>query len=112
MDGNGQTIGTELVFTVAGLLIFGIVFNYFVVEFQKKTVKYTAELVVLGVLFTIVVSGFVIGWENASKLVLLFTASGLPMLIGSWMRTAHDEEEARREFQSLIKKEKPRDIPK
>lgn len=112
MDANGQIISVETALVAAGLLIFGILFNWFVMQSQKWTERYTAELVVVGVLVTVIASGFVIGWDNAFAMIVLFAASGAPMLIGFWVRVAQDEANARRELQKMYQKGETRDAPK
>lgn len=104
MDSNGQVISTETAWVVLGLFIFGVFYNWLVADFQKKTGNYTAELVAGGVLVTLVASGFVIGWSNTFVLIILFTASGLPMMIGFWLRIARDEQQARSVSHEDLKK--------
>jgi 4-hydroxybenzoate polyprenyltransferase len=96
MDSNGITNNTGLAIAFIALLVFGIAYNAMVERFQKHTQHYTAEFVVFGVLITILVSGFFIGWNNAGTVLVLFIASGLPMMIGSWIRAARDEEAAKK----------------
>lgn len=96
MDVNGIVKDSGLVVGFVFLLVFGIVYNQLVERFQKRTQRYTAELVVGGVLITVIISGFFIGWNNAGKVLILFVASGLPMIVGSWLRSARDDEEAKR----------------
>ena len=113
MEQNGQEIGIGTAWVAAGLLIFGILYNVLVLKFQKWTDRYTAELVVIGVLVTVVASGFVIGWGDAFLMVIFFAASGAPMLIGFWIRIAKDEADARHEWKNMVKKpEPPKEINK
>lgn len=103
MDVNGIVKDSGLVAALIFLLVFGMVYNQLVEKFQKRTQRYTAELVVGGVLITLVTSGFFIGWNNAGKVLLLFVASGLPMIVGSWIRAARDDEEAKRVMKGQLK---------
>lgn len=96
MEINWSEIGGQLALAVLLLLLFGVSYNLVVERFQKRTQRYTAELVVFGVIVTLVASGFIIGWEHALIVMILFAASGIPMIVGSWIRTARDEEEAKR----------------
>jgi uncharacterized membrane protein len=96
MDINGIQISKELAVTFLLLLLFGVGYNLVVEHFQKRTQRYTAELVVGGVLVTVLASGFLIGWGDAVVVLCLFVASGSPMVIGSWLRTARDEEAAKK----------------
>ena len=98
MDANGMSFGIKLAFSVIGLSIFGFAYNWAVEHIQKRNPYVTAELVALGVLATVLVSALLIGIDNALVVVVLFAASGFPMLVGSWVRIAHDNEEAKREM--------------
>lgn len=96
MDSNQILNSTGLGIAFIILLIFGISYNSIVERFQKRSQRYTAELVAGGVIVTVTTSGFFIGWTNAGVVLLLFVASGLPMIIGSWLRGVRDDEEAKR----------------
>lgn len=96
MESNGLQNGTELGIAFIILLVFGIFYNILVERFQQRTQRFTAEFVVAGVLVTVTTSGFFIGWSDVGIVLLLFVASGAPMLIGSWIRSARDDEEAKR----------------
>ena len=96
MESNGLQNSTELGIAFIILLVFGIVYNILVERFQQRTQRFTAEFVVAGVLVTVTTSGFFIGWSDVGIVLLLFVASGAPMLIGSWIRSARDDEEAKR----------------
>lgn len=105
MDLNGMANYAGLATAFIGLLIFGIFFNRIVEHFQKRTHgRYTAEMVVIGVLVTVTASGFFIGWQDVVILLILFIASGSPMIFGSWQRAAHDDEEAKKIQRDAIKK--------
>lgn len=103
MEFNGTLKESGLVVAFIFLFVFGIGYNQLVERFQKRTQRYTAELVVGGVLITLLVSGFFIGWGNMAKVLVLFVASGLPMIIGSWIRAARDDEEAKRVMKGQLK---------
>lgn len=96
MDINGITKESGLAVAFICLLIFGFFYNLLVERFQKRTQRYTAEFVVGGVLVTVLASALFIGINDALIVLLLFAASGLPMVVGSWVRFARDEEEAKR----------------
>jgi NhaP-type Na+/H+ or K+/H+ antiporter len=99
---NQIQIGRELAMAFLGLLLFGVSYNLLVEYFQKRTQRYTAELVVGGVIITVLVSGFLIGWDKALIVLVCFVASGLPMIVGSWFRTARDEEAAKKIAQESL----------
>jgi hypothetical protein len=95
MDINEIRIGKELAVAVLCLLLFGVSYNVLYDSFQKRTQHYTAEFVVVGVLVIVMTSGFLIGWGDAITVLILFVPGGGPMIVGSWMRHARDEEKAR-----------------
>jgi len=96
MESNRMLNSTGLGIAFIILFIFGILYNSMVERFQKRSQRYTAELVAGGVIVTVTISGFFIGWNNAGVVLLLFVADGLPMIIGSWLRGVRDDEEAKK----------------
>lgn len=96
MDDFGRLFGKELAMAFGGLFMFGILFAWLVNYIQKRTKHYTAELVVIGSLVTVLVSGFIIGWAKMAVVLILFAASGSPMIVGSWITNALDEQHAKR----------------
>jgi uncharacterized membrane protein len=103
MEINWNQISEKLALACLFLLVFGFGFNLVVERFQNRTQRYTAELVVIGVLVTIGISGFFIGWDDVLIVLILFIFSGGPMIAGSWMRTAKDEEAAKKVAQDSLK---------
>ncbi len=103
MESNGIANGTGLGIAFIALLAFGFAYNLIVERFQKRTQRFTAEMVVGGVLVTVLVSGLFIGFTNMAIVLILFVASGLPMIIGSWIRSARDDEEAKRIMKGQLK---------
>lgn len=95
MDSNGTNFGSGLAVCVIVLALFGVIYNHAIQNIPWLAHRRPAEQVVGGVLATVVTSGFVIGWEYMAIVLIMFAASGLPMLIGSWVRAAHDDEQAR-----------------
>jgi hypothetical protein len=102
MESNGTQISIELVIAFICLFAFGVIYNVIVERFQQRTQRFTAEMVVGGVLVTVTASGFFIGWINAGIVLFLFVGSGLPMIIGSWLRAAKDDEEAKKVYKESI----------
>ena len=96
MGMDWTVFGWRLAAVALGLALFGTGYNLLVARFQRRTTRYTAEFVAGGVLVTVLASGLVIGWEAALAVLVCFGASGLPMLAGSWLRNAADDEAARR----------------
>lgn len=71
---------------IALLFILSFVYDRFVVdriETRNPPVGVTAFEVVGGVGYTLVVAAMVLGLEAALVLLFLFTASGIPMILGS-----------------------------
>lgn len=56
------------------------------IETNKPSLGVTAWEVVGGVLYTMVIMGFVIGFEAAMLGLLMFGAAGIPMILGSHAR--------------------------
>lgn len=95
MDVNGLNIGKELAMAVIALTLFGVLYNLGIERVPWLAQRRSAEQVVLGVLVTVLASGMVIGWHHVPVMLILFGASGFPMLIGSWIRAAQDEAKAK-----------------
>jgi Sec-independent protein translocase protein TatA len=92
---------------VLALLLFGYLYNLLVERLEQIGYNrgYTAFLVVVGTTVTLIASIAVIGLESVLKLMVLFAASGLPMIVGDMMRSAKqrkaDEEGARRVWEEV-----------
>jgi len=71
-----------------GLLLFGIGYNHLVgwLERQGFEEGYTAILVVGGVLITLLASIPMVGGQIFLTMLICFSASGAPMVFGSWRR--------------------------
>jgi hypothetical protein len=66
---------------------FGVIFNRWIAQHQSRNDGiYTAFYVAGGVLFTVATAVLLIGVEQALLVLVLFAASGLPMIIGSMQR--------------------------
>lgn len=102
---KGETMGTELGWelaaVMAGLLLFGVGYDWLVTRLEERghDQGYTSLLVVGGVLITLAGAGLLVGWWTVAVISLCFTASGTPMIVGSVCRYARerrqDEEAAR-----------------
>lgn len=103
METNGLIFGKELVMVSIFLLVFGILYNIGIEKFPWLAQRRSAEQVVIGVGVTVIASGFVIGWLNMAAMLILFVASGAPMVIGSWIRAAYDDEEAKKIAKEVLK---------
>jgi hypothetical protein len=103
MELNWTDLGEELVSAFIALALFGIIYNHGIQKFPWLASRRSAEQVVIGVSVTVLISGFVIGWLDVLVLAILFSASGLPMLIGSWVRAAKDDEQAKEIAREALK---------
>lgn len=77
------------------LFLFGVGYNEFVEWLEENGYDrgYTSLLVVFGTMVTVGMAGFLIGWQNAIRLLMAFGASGLPMIIGSIERYVRERSE-------------------
>lgn len=89
----------SLVIMTAVLLLFGLAYNAVVgwLEENGRDEGYTAILVVVGVLVTVLVATPLIGIDSSIILLVGFIASGSPMIAGSiyrhvLARESHQEE--------------------
>jgi len=103
MDIDGILNGTGLGIGFVFMLIFGILYNILVERFQKRSQRYTAELVAGGVIVTVATSGIFIGASNMITVLVLFVGSGLPMMVGSWIRSMRDDEQAKEVAKESLK---------
>jgi Tfp pilus assembly protein PilX len=82
----------DLVFIIVLLILalFGVGYNSLVgyLERSRLSQAYTAYLVVLGVLVTLGGAAFLIGPLPALVVLACFAVSGLPMVVGSSLRSA------------------------
>ena len=81
----------HLVAIYLALLLFGLAYNALVERLEREVPDhgYTSFLVSGGVLVTIMGASILIGWQSALLVLICFTASGLPMIIGSMSRWLH-----------------------
>ncbi len=92
---NSEVIGVVFV----SLFLFGIGYNVLVSWMGKKGFEegFTAILVVFGVAIT-GCGVAIISWDAVILMLGAFTASGTPMVIGSWWRYVHRRSETISEF--------------
>lgn len=85
-----ETGNIILIAVLISLHLFGWAYNWLVhiIETGGHDRGITAALVAFGCLVTIVGSGFVIGLNSALLVLASFTASGVPMAIGAYIRYA------------------------
>lgn len=103
MESNQLLNSTELVIAFVALLFFGFGYNLGIEKWRWLAQLRPAEQVVIGVLITVLTSGFFIGWMNAIIVIGCFAGSGLPMLLGSWNRAGRDAAEAKRVTKESLK---------
>lgn len=73
------------------LLLIGTLYDRLVVDRIERlhpSIGVTAWEVVGGVTFTLLVFGMVAGWQHMMLALLLFSGSGIPMILGSSSRHA------------------------
>jgi len=70
---------------VFGLLLFGVLFNWFVAWLGERKRGQVAMLVVIGVAVTLA-GAAVVDWRAALWVGVCFVASGAPMVLGEWWR--------------------------
>ena len=82
-------------------LSFGVAFNWFMAVSERRgwSEGYLSLYAAVGVAVTLAVILPVLGWRNAALVAGAFTASGLPMAVGSIIRTI---EARRREERAII----------
>lgn len=78
-------MNARLLYVIAGLFLFGLVYNVFVAWLEKMghDKGYTAFLVVGGTLVTLAGLAVITDIETAILAIGCFGASGLPMILGS-----------------------------
>ena len=96
MESNGTIFGAQLAAAFLALTLFGVLYNWGIEKWPWLARRRSAEQVVVGVLVTLLASGFVIGWTHMLIVLILFTGSGLPMILGSWIKAARDDQEAKK----------------
>lgn len=87
------------VIVLASLFGFGIVYNAFVKSLEDKGYHegYVSYLVVVGTAITVLVSIPLVGFQTALKMFKCFSASGLPMVLGSCWRHVVEGERIKRD---------------
>lgn len=96
----GSIFGWKSITAWILLFGFGLFYKWLVYEYLpevKRVKNRTAELVVAGVLVTLLGHGFVVGWntvvlgwEAILNVLLCFVFSGVPMVIGYWNKDADE----------------------
>jgi hypothetical protein len=84
-----QVFGVILV----ALFWFGVAYNAWVGDLRERKEGYTALLVVVGVIVTLL-GAALINWQAALIVFACFAASGLPMVLGDIQRTIKLREDA------------------
>jgi hypothetical protein len=83
-------------FVLPLLFVFGIIYNHIVTQLERRHHNdgYTSLLVIAGSGVTIAAAGLLTSLQNALWTLACFSASGLPMTIGSIARHCHRRERA------------------
>lgn len=90
---------------ITGLLLFGVAYNALVeyLERDGRDRGYTAFLVVGGTLVTLGGVALLIGLEGAGMALACFSASGLPMVVGSVSRYARARVAAEEQIRQITR---------
>lgn len=90
---------------LTGLFVFGLAYNAFVgwLESADRNRGYTALLVVAGTIATLAGYAILASLKQALLVAACFTASGLPMIIGSIWRHMQYREHEEREIREIAR---------
>jgi len=102
MESNGTLFGAKLAAAYLALTLFGVLYNWGIERWPWLASRRSAEQVAIGTLVTLITSGFMIGWMNMLAVLILFCGSGMPMIIGSWIRAARDDEQAHKIAKDIL----------
>lgn len=96
-------MNTQLLYVVAGLFLFGLIYNAFVAWLEKMGHDrgYTAFLVVGGTLVTLAGLAVITGVETVISAIVCFVASGLPMILGSVWRHVRERASEEKKIMAL-----------
>jgi len=96
---------SEHLAVVLGLLLFGVLFNWFVAWLGERKRGQVAMLVVIGVAVTLA-GAAVVDWRAAVWVGVCFVASGTPMVLGEWwrgvVRRSEEADAARRALEQAL----------
>ncbi|MCK4826166.1 hypothetical protein KA005_61045 [bacterium] len=107
--GGHLVIDWKLLGTILfALFWFGCAFNAFVDFLRDRSDGYLSMLVAVGVGITLI-GVAIISWQAAVLVLVCFTASGIPMIIGEIARSISKREKALR-IQRLIAEVEAKDI--
>lgn len=106
--------GNEMVWLVIilGGLQFGVLYNFFVNWLEKQDAMQGATSIIVagGVAITLALSIPIIGFTNALSVLLIFVATGIPMIVGDWIRFVkkrrHDSEFLKNELLEELQNDK------
>ena len=87
------------------LFIFGLGYNAVVAYLERHEMEkgYVSFLVAGGVLVTLLLGGIVAGWDTAVVYLVMFSASGLAMIVGSVLRHAQQQSREREYFRQMAR---------
>lgn len=99
---KADIIPTEILLVLLAELLFGLGYNTLVAYWTKHNLMHVSFAVVIGVVVTLLLpaaSWFdreMPFWLSGILLMLCFTASGLPMIVGSMRRTVREKDNKKR----------------
>lgn len=106
-------------FALIGAHVFGWLYNWLYEKYRPIAKMYTAYAVAFGCAFLLLVGLYFVGLFETLYLAALFTAAGLPMILGDMARANKDEqarleaaiEKAKAETKAIKDRKGPRDWP-
>lgn len=99
-------------FALIAALAFGMAYNWFYERNRQIARMYTAFAVALGCAVLLLISAYFIGLLEVLFLAALFTAAGIPMIVGDMRRAyAEQQKELKDEIKRLKDRRGPRDWP-
>lgn len=98
---NADTMPIEIAIVILVELLFGLGYNALVAYWMTHRIVHVSVSVVIGVTGTLLIPAVVwfdhsfLFWEAGILLVCCFSASGVPMIVGSMRRTVKDQKKRR-----------------
>lgn len=106
-------------FVLIGAFGFGVLYNAIYEKYRQIAKKYTAFAVALGCAVLLLLAAYFIGLFETLYLAALFTAAGIPMILGDMARANKEDqarlteaiEKAKAETKAIKDRKGPRDWP-
>lgn len=101
MPTNADTMPLEIALVLLTEFLFGLGYNAVVAFWMKNRLVHVSGTVVIGVTGTLLIAGLfwwdttMAFWQAVALQMMCFTASGIPMIVGSMKRTVKDQKKRR-----------------